>query len=106
MLIQQITNCKYNTHLQKTKPNTSFKGQLGEKVLQEITAKTPIDDILKKFGFGVLGSVSIGKLVDILGTWKEKTEKDTKTIEELVSTNIKIKQDFKIKSEEIDKFFE
>ena len=102
MLIQQITNCKYNTNLQKTKPNTSFQGQLGEKVLQEITAKTPINDILKKFGIGVLGSVSIGKLVDILGTWKEKTEKDTKTIEELVSTNIKIKQDFKIKSEEIN----
>ena len=75
MLIQPITNQKYNTNIQLTKQNANFRGQLGEKVLQEITAKTPVNNMLKKLGLGVLGFVSVAKLKDILETWKEKTEK-------------------------------
>ena len=43
MLIQPITNYKYN-NIKTTNQNPSFQGQLGEKVLQEITAKTPIKE--------------------------------------------------------------
>ena len=55
MLILPITNQKYNTNVQLTKQNTNFKGQLGEKVLQEISAKTPVNNMLKKLGVGALG---------------------------------------------------
>lgn len=103
MLIQTITNQKYNTNVQLIKQNTNFKGQLGEKVLQEISAKTPVNNMLKKLGVGALGLVSIAKLKDILETWKEKTEKDTKTIEKLVSCNTRMKQYIEVKSEVLSK---
>ena len=82
MLIQPITNYKYN-NIKTTNQNPSFQGQLGEKVLQEITAKTPIKDMLKKLGIGSLGLVSVAKLKDILETWTTSFQVNTKIVEEL-----------------------
>lgn len=99
MLIQPITNQKYN-NIKTTNQNPSFQGQLGEKVLQEITAKTPIKDMLKKLGIGTLGLVSVAKLKDILETWTTSFQVNTKIVEDLNSDLQQTQQELKIKSAE------
>ena len=99
MLIQPITNYKYN-NIKTTNQNPSFQGQLGEKVLQEITAKTPIKDMLKKLGIGTLGLVSVAKLKDILETWTTSFQVNTKIVEDLNSDLQQTQQELKIKSAE------
>ena len=99
MQIQPITNYKYN-NIKTTNQNPSFQGQLGEKVLQEITAKTPVNNMLKKLGLGVLGFVSVAKLKDILETWTTSFQVNTKIVEDLNSDLQQTQQELKIKSAE------
>ena len=68
MLIQPITNQKYKTSLQATKQTPYFRGQLGNKVIQNIEKNgvKNIDEVLKILGITGASTVIISNLKDLL----------------------------------------
>lgn len=71
MLIQPITSHYSYSKIQSRNSVPTFKGELGVKVLKEITVSGAKDSagiagVLKKLGLGFLGLISISKLKDIL----------------------------------------
>ena len=74
MLIQAIASQKYNTNLQTTKQNTNFKGQLGNKVIQNIekNGAKNIDEVLNILGITGVSAAVVANLKDFVGSVSEK----------------------------------
>ena len=97
MQIQTVSNQIYHQKYQLPKRNSSlnFKGELGDKVLQEISPandrdNTDISKVFKELGIGTMGVVSAKKVQDILeSVLKEKAAYEEKYIVQMQALKAK-----------------
>ena len=104
MLIQPITNQKYNTSLQKTKQNTNFKGQLGNKVIQNIEKNgvKNVDEVLKILGITGASAAVVANLKDFVESVSEKFDSHKNELQESEQAVANVLKGFEDKEKELN----
>ena len=84
MLIQPITNQKYKTSLLATKQTPYFRGQLGNKVIQNIEKNgvKNIDEVLKILGITGASAAVVANLKDFVESISEKFDSHKNELQE------------------------
>ena len=104
MLIQPITNQKYKTNLQATKQTPYFRGQLGNKVIQNIEKNgvKNVDEVLKILGITGASAAVVANLKDFVESISEKFDSHKNELQESEQAVANVLKGFEDKEKELN----
>ena len=104
MLIQPITNQKYKTSLQATKQTPYFRGQLGNKVIQNIEKNgvKNVDEVLKILGITGASAAVVANLKDFVESISEKFDSHKNELQESEQAVANVLKGFEDKEKELN----